>query len=191
MDDIPKTVPVKDRYTYADYQAMPADGNRYEVVDGALKVTPSPTPGHQFSVGELHLIFRRWAKRAGGMVFFAPLTVYLSDDNVVEPDLMWISKERIRKIVTPKVIHGSPDLLVEVLSPSTRRWDRVKKLRVYARYGVREYWLVDPEDEMVEILVLKDGQYQIHASGSGSERLTSSIDPALQIMPKGLFLQLP
>lgn len=191
MDDVPKIVPAKDRYSYADYEAMPHDGNRYEVVDGELKVTPSPTTSHQFASGRLHRILDRWAEQAGGLVFYAPLTVHLSDENVVEPDLMWISKDRIREIVTPKIIRGSPDLLIEIASPSTRRWDRVKKLRVYARFGVREYWLVDPEDELVQIMILKDGQYHIHASGMGSERLASGIDPSLEIVPAELFLQLP
>lgn len=191
MDEIPKNVPIKDRYTYADYQAMPSDGNRYEVVDGELEVSPSPTTAHQWASKRVCLLLEEWAEEhAEGLVFYAPLTVYLSDDNVVEPDLMWISKPRIREIVTRKIIRGAPDLIVEVASPSTRRWDRVKKLRVYARFGVREYWLVDPEDETVEILVLESGQYRIHAAGSGSEKLASAIDPRLVVEPASLFLQL-
>jgi Uma2 family endonuclease len=189
MDEPPKkTVPVKDRYTYADYLEMPeGDGHRYQILDGELAVSATPATPHQYACGRLYLLLDRWAERyAGGLVFFAPLAVLLSDDNVLEPDVMWIAPDRITEIAG-KIIRGAPDLVVEVASPSTVRFDRVKKLRIYARFGVREYWLVDPGMGTVEILALESGGYRIHASGAGSDRLASALDPRLEVVPETLF----
>jgi len=114
-------------------------------------VTPSPDTRHQTIVGALHLLVASFLQRRGiGRIFLAPFDVVLSDLDVVEPDLVYVSAERA-SIVTAKNVQGAPDLVIEVLSPSTRRTDEVTKRKLYDRVGVREYWIVDPELETIKV----------------------------------------
>jgi Uma2 family endonuclease len=136
--------------TYADYLALD-DGQRYEVVAGVLYVTPAPVPRHQLVAGALHDELRRWVRpRRLGVVFIAPTDVVLSDTDVVQPDVLFISRARLA-IVGRKAIEAAPDLVVEVLSPGTRKLDRGPKLAAYARCGVVEHWLIDAEARTVEV----------------------------------------
>jgi Uma2 family endonuclease len=173
--------------TYEDYKVCPEDGQRYEIIEGDLAVSPTPILWHQELVVRLFLIFRKWSEGgAGGMVVVAPATVILAFDTVVEPDVFWISPQQVDDIAKD-VVHGAPDLVVEVLSPSTGDRDRGIKARTYARYGVREYWLVDPATETVSILALRGRGFRVHAKGSGQRALASSLDPKLTVVPAELF----
>ena len=183
--------PARVHYTWDDYVELPDDGQRYEVIDGNLFVTPAPVFAHQLVSGELYDLLRGWAKRrAGGVVAYAPVDVVLANDTIVQPDLLWIAQERIRSIVGDRVT-GIPDLVVEILSPSTARRDRHKKSEVYARFGAREYWIVDPEKRSVEIRSLQGGAFVTHAAGVGDTPLASALDSALLVVPSALFHDCP
>lgn len=179
----------KKRYTYADSLEFPDDGNRYEILEGELAVTPSPTPGHQSASGRLHLLLNDWIRRkARGRVYYAPLDVILADDTLVQPDLFWIAPDRIAT-VTPKGIVAAPDLVIEILSRSTALRDRNTKARIYFRHGVREYWLVDPVKKSVAMLVPVGESFAVHAQGGDHARLVSLLDPDLVVVPEQLFVE--
>ena len=139
------------RMTYEDYLELPDDGKRYEVIEGELVVNASPIPRHQQIAlrigGRIDLYFEN---HGSGQVFVAPLDVVLADDVVLQPDVMIVSAARMQ-VVGPTHIHGAPDLVVEVLSDRTRKRDETVKRKLYERYGVNEYWIVDPAGNIVKI----------------------------------------
>ena len=146
-------------YRLVDYAALP-DEPRCELIRGRFYVTPSPFPAHQ----SISLILGRdlyaIARREGGRVFTAPLDVTLAEHSVVQPDILYVTKDRLG-IVGPRGIEGAPDLVVEVLSLGTARRDRREKLALYAESGVREVWLVDPAGRQIEILANDDGRFVV------------------------------
>ena len=143
------------KFTVKDYMSMPGD-KRYQLLDGEMILAPSPTTRHQTIVQRLNLALQEFVA-AGflGQLWFAPLDVILSDHDVAQPDILFVSNER-SSIITDANIQGAPDLVVEILSPGTVEFDRGYKLALYGRHGVREYWLVDPDAETVEVLTLGD-----------------------------------
>lgn len=129
---------------------MPA-GLRYELVEGDMRMVPSPSTLHQKVSKRLgHLLLERLEDRGMGQVCNAPYDVVLSEHNVVQPDLLFISSERLG-IIEKANVKGSPDLVVEILSQSAEEWDRVTKRRAYSRHGVRELWIVDPQAQSIEV----------------------------------------
>jgi Uma2 family endonuclease len=149
-------VPRLGPYRVADYDRLP-DEPRYELVFGRFHLTPSPFPRHQVVVTMLLLHFHRIAKAAGGFLFFTPLDVVLADHSVVQPDLLYVSAARLDLIGNR--VEGAPDLVVEVLSPGTARFDRGRKLRLYSLYGIEEYWLVDHERRQIDFLIKEAGSF--------------------------------
>jgi Uma2 family endonuclease len=139
------------KFTYDDFLNFPDDGKRHEIIDGEHFVTPSPNTKHQRIVVNLTVVLSAYLRQhAIGEVFIAPFDVVFSDLNVVEPDLLYISRER-RQVVTEKHVVGAPDLAVEILSPGTRKTDEVTKRNLYEHFGVQEYWVVDPELDAVKV----------------------------------------
>ena len=139
------------KLTYADYEKMPADGFRHEIIEGEEYKTPPPGTNHQTVVLNIAALLRAHVvSKKLGRVFVAPTAVVFSEHDAVEPDVFFISKANA-SIITPKNIQGAPDLVVEVLSPSTASNDRGPKLKKYDDGGVREYWIVDPLAKTVEI----------------------------------------
>jgi Uma2 family endonuclease len=131
---------------------MPEDGKRYEAIDGDLYVTPAPKPRHGWIAYELVRALHPLLVRPGhGRVFFAPIGVEFPDtEEGVQPDILFIANERL-DIIGEDWIRGAPDLVIEILSPSTAERDRTVKLKLYQRQGVGEYWIVDPETKTVEV----------------------------------------
>ena len=139
------------QYTYEDFLLFPDDGKRHEIIDGEHYMSPSPLTKHQRISMNLSVAFSIFLKKNKiGEVFHAPYDVIFSDTNIVEPDILFVSAERAM-IVTEKNIQGAPDLVIEILSPSTRKTDEITKRKLYEHYGVGEYWVVDPELETVKI----------------------------------------
>ena len=134
---------------YEDLETFPEDNLRREILDGELYVTPSPVPRHAKVADAIGTALRAYAKRAGGECYTSPVDVVLSAQNVVVPDSVYIAPERLHTIGL-KAILGVPSLLIEVLSPSTSSVDRNKKREIYARSGVPEYWIVDPDQNTIE-----------------------------------------
>lgn len=152
--------------TRADLQALPDDGHRYELVDGVLVVSPSPRHLHQRAVGNLHVMLRA-ACPPELEVVLAPFAVALADDTEVQPDLLVAPRTQF----TPRELPGPPLLAVEVLSPSTRRFDLLLKRDRLEQAGVPSYWLVDPDVPSMTVLELHDGRYNEVASGRGDDEV--------------------
>jgi len=148
-------------YRAEDYANLP-DSPRCELIQGNFYVPPSPAIPHQFLGFELAKGLDAPARSAGGYVFLAPLDVRLADHSIVQPDVIYVSAAR-RGILGDRQgrIEGAPDLLIEILSPGTARRDRVQKLDLYARFDVREYWIVDPAERQIEFLVNENGRFVV------------------------------
>ncbi|HEY3368639.1 MAG TPA: Uma2 family endonuclease [Symbiobacteriaceae bacterium] len=175
------------RFTYEDYKQLPED-KRVELIEGELLMTPAPTTRHQAILGELFGQIRMFARhRRLGQVFMAPVDVILSEENVVQPDLVFVSRER-RHIVDPDGgINGAPDLAVEILSPRTAGRDRLFKRKLYAMFGVREYWIVDPVTRAIEVLVPgESGLETWRVFGEGTE-LSSPLFSEFTIAVSSVF----
>lgn len=152
------SVPTRIRFTYRDYKSIPeTDPRRFELLDGELVMVPAPSISHQRASGNLEFILREFVRRHQlGWVLDAPIDVVLGEGDeveVVQPDILFISRER-RHMLHHDEIRGAPDLVVEVLSPATEARDRGYKRTLYARHGVKEYWLVDPEKQTLEVYTL-------------------------------------
>ena len=139
------------KLTYADYLLFPDDGLRHEIIEGEHYVTASPATRHQRILLNLSYLMQAHLETSPtGEIFFAPFDVLLSEFNVFVPDLIYLSRERSH-LLTSKNLQGAPDLAVEILSPSTRSRDMRLKREVYARTGVLEYWVIDPDDDSVTV----------------------------------------
>ena len=151
---------VKDKLTYADYMKTP-DDERYELLNGELIMSPSPKEIHQYISGNLHLVLGAFVReRSLGRGYFSPFDVVLSDTDVVQPDLLFVSNERA-DIITPDNIQGAPDLVVEILSPATAERDTTVKLDLYAQHGVKEYWIVDPDARTIMVMLWREGGFEV------------------------------
>lgn len=169
------------RLTYEAYVCLPEDGKRYEILDGELAAAPAPAPKHQIVSRNLEWVLHGHArKNAAGNVFNAPIDVILSPDTIVQPDLLFIRAGR-EAIVTERAIEGAPDLVVEILSRSSARQDRVVKASLYARHGVTHYWLVDPEARTIELYELEGDAYRLIAKAASQETLRPSLFSGLEI----------
>lgn len=141
--------------TYDDYRKTPP-GQRFELVEGVLRRMDAPTILHQDVLQRLWLqLYGQLQARGKGRVYHAAVDVLLSDHNVVQPDLLYVKADRLG-IIGQANVSGAPDLVVEILSPTTERWDRQVKRQLYERYGVREYWIVDTGSQTVEVMSLED-----------------------------------
>lgn len=145
-------------YRRRDYETLP-DERRCELIYGRLYVSPSPNPRHQVVVAAAWAALHGIARATGGIAFVAPLDVVLADHSVVQPDVCYLTAGN-RGIVGER-LEGSPDLVVEVVSPGTSRRDRGEKLALYAETGIREYWIVDPTERQIEFLVNEAGRFVV------------------------------
>ncbi len=183
----PKTYDVK--FTYEDYLLFPDDGRRHELIDGEHFMTPSPSTRHQRISRNLLTLLHNYLRQAkAGEAFDAPTDVLLSDLDLVQPDLLFISSHR-SSIITEKCIQGAPDLVVEIVSETTRKTDEVIKRKLYERYGVQEYWIVDPELEIIKVFRMTEQGYVRSAELSNEARdtLTTPLLPDLQIPLSEIF----
>ncbi len=192
-DEVREAVPPYDSYevrlTYDDYCRAP-EGLRYELVEGDLRMVPSPNVSHQRISGHLEKALRDRVDRHGlGEVLDAPLDVVLSQHNVVQPDILYVSRHRLG-IITKANIWGPPDLVVEILSPSTANWERTAKRAVYAKYGVQELWIVDPEARSIEVAARQGGAdlvtRQVYPEGT---TLESQVLPGFALAIDDVFRQ--
>ena len=173
--------------TYKHYEALPADGRRYELHEGELSVTPAPNPQHQRILRNLNDVLWQHVKtRALGEVLFAPIDCILGETTVVQPDLVYLDATHL-SIVSARGIEGPPTLVVEILSPSTTLIDRSTKRQLYARYGVPYYWIVDPEARTVEAYSLSEGGYHLVTGAAGPDTVTLPPFPELAFAPASLW----
>jgi Uma2 family endonuclease len=163
-------------YRAADYWQLP-EGESVELLRGRFMMSPSPIPLHQIVAGRLNRILQKAEIADGGLALLAPMDVVLADDTVVQPDLLYIAQDR--RSIVQNCIEGPPDLIIEILSPTTERRDRLEKLDLYARYRVAEYWMVDPQKELFEFLINQQGRFVVMSSSGG--RYQSPCLPRIEI----------
>ena len=174
------------KFTVKDYMSTP-EGTRYQLLDGEMILPPSPTDRHQMVAAQLFVAIHQFVSQHGlGRVRYAPLDVVLSNYDVAQPDILFVSNAR-SDIVTDANIQGAPDLVVEILSPGTATYDRGYKQALYSRHGVREYWLVDPDAGTVEVLAESQEGLAPVASYDAGGTLTSPLLEGLIIELAGIF----
>lgn len=174
-------------FTYEDYKLLPEDGHRWEILDGDLVREPAPRPFHQIIADSLLVLLRQFVVERGfGLVISSPLDVVLSEENVLQPDIVFIPKDRWA-IVTEENLWGAPALAVEVLSPATTHRDRAVKRKIYERFGVEEYWIVDPERKEIEVLSRTEAGYARRDLLREGDALTSPLFPGLSLPLTQIF----
>jgi Uma2 family endonuclease len=171
------------RVSFADLEQWPADGRRYELYDGEVYVVPSPLPVHQVVSANLHLALSEYVREHGGIVLYAPLDIVLTEYDVVQPDLLLFTRQRQDLVNLRRVTRHSPDLAIEILSPSTASNDRGRKMNLLARHGVQEYWLVDPDAIEIDVYGLDGNQFRIVAAAIGEDLVRSALLPSLRLRP--------
>src|ERR1044071_9650958 len=140
------------KLTYDDFLLFPDDGQRHELIDGEHYVTASPNMKHQYVLGNLHFLIRSWLEEHRvDRVFLSPFDVVFTRFDVLEPDLLFLTHARARQVLTAANVQGVPELVVEIGSPSTRKRDETIKKRLYEREGVAEYWVVDPDLDVIRV----------------------------------------
>ena len=177
------------KLTYEDYRLIPDDGKRHELIDGEHIMSPSPTTKHQrISMRLSYELHRFLQEHRLGEVFVAPCDVVLSDFDVVQPDLIFIATAQA-EIVTETNIHGTPTLVVEILSEGNRKLDETIKRQRYEHYGIPEYWIIDPALDQVKIYRLADGRYGQASvlSLEANDLLTTPLLPSLSLPLATLF----
>jgi Uma2 family endonuclease len=180
------SVPAALKFTYEDYCFLPED-RRHEVIDGEVFVTPAPTLFHQIVKQRLERILVDFVQAGGlGVVLDAPCDVLLSKHDIVQPDILFVSEAK-RAILAEKFVSGAPDLVIEVLSPSTEDRDRIAKAKRYATFGVREMWVVDPAAKSVEILVNGGEGFRREALYAGTDTVRSAILSGLEFPAAPVF----
>jgi Uma2 family endonuclease len=178
-DGIVVWMAARSRLTYDDYAALPDDGNRYELLAGVLYVVPAPNPLHQRVSKRLQRQLEAFFEERGlGEVFDAPVDVILGCHDVAEPDILVVGSPQQ---ISHRAIEGAPLLVVEVLSPSSRRHDRVLKAERYLTLGVGHYWIVDPESRELACMRATQGKWELVASGRGDDEVCDPSWPALTI----------
>ena len=178
------------KLTYDDFVLFPDDGLRHELIDGEHYVTTAPILKHQKVLSNLHALIAPWLRNQPiGEVYFAPVDVVFSEFDVVEPDLLYVSNERAAEVLKKANVQGAPELVVEVGSPTTRRRDETVKRALYERAGVSEYWVVDPELDVVRVY-RRDGERfsrPVELSAEAGDVLTTPLLPGLDLELTDIF----
>jgi Uma2 family endonuclease len=186
--DKPKQTKKRKRWTYEEYYRLD-DDRRYELYNGELipMQPPSPSPDHQDEALELTVILRDFVRaRKLGKVFIAPLDVVFDKENTAQSDIIFIAKANA-ELVQERGIFGAPDLVVEIVSPGSVRRDRYEKLALYARFGVKEYWILDSGNRSLEVLTLADDKYVVHSAAAESGHVSSRVLRGLKVKLSDLF----
>jgi Uma2 family endonuclease len=173
--------------TYADYAALPDDGRRYELHEGELSVTPAPGVRHQRVLLNLADTLLHHVKAGRlGEVFLAPLDCIMTDITVVQPDIVYVSRDR-SALISERAIEGAPTLAIEIVSPSSERIDRQRKFDLYARHGVPHYWIVDPATREILAYVLTAGVYRLVARLAGEQPQALPPFDGLELDPAAIW----
>ena len=180
------TAKTRRKFTYEDYKNTP-DDTRYELLDGELVVVPAPKEIHQRLDMDIGTPLDVFVKAGNlGRVYSAPFDIVFSDTEVVQPDLIFVSNECIH-IITEDNIRGAPDLVIEILSPSTAGRDRTFKRTLYERHGVQEYWMVDPSARNITVLLMGEGGYDLMGIYGEGQTLTSPALPGFSLNLDDIF----
>mgnify|MGYP001327293968 CR=1 FL=1 len=173
-------------YTYDDYLKID-DDNQYELIGGKLVLVPAPRTIHQLVKGNIFWVLKDYIRKNNlGEILDAPTDVLLSETEKPQPDILFIAKNRL-DIITEMNIQGAPDLVIEILSPSTGRHDKVEKSRMYYKHGVKEYWIVDPDHKVIEVFIPAEKNWNLFQSYNTDEILTSPLLNGLEIPLKDIL----
>lgn len=173
-------------YTYEDYLKIDND-NQYELIGGKLILVPAPKTTHQLVKGNIFWALKDYIRKNKlGEVLDAPTDVLLSETEKPQPDILFISTERL-DIISEMNVQGAPDLVVEVLSPSTGKNDRVEKSKMYYKHGVKEYWIVDPDHKTIEVFIPAEKNWNLFQSYDDDDTLVSPLLTGLEIKLKDIF----
>jgi Uma2 family endonuclease len=164
---------VQAKITADDFLQLPETNLPTELIDGEIIVAPAPKASHQNTVFSSAKTIEKIAPH--GKVYISPIDVYLDERNVVQPDVMWNGTDSQCILIDDSYWRGAPDLVVEVLSPSTALRDKQTKFRLYEKYGVREYWMVEPAAQYVEVWYLVEGKFALHGVFGVGETFTSTV----------------
>ena len=183
-------IPQKKVYTCADYALLP-EGAPYQLIGGKLIMTPAPTTYHQGISMRLEVKLATFViEKDLGMVYDAPVDVYLEETENYQPDIIYISKDMLH-IIEPAMVKGAPDLIIEILSPSTAYYDLREKFKVYARHGVKEYWIVDPHEQSIEIYRGEEGKFKQIQRAEKEGKVQSVVLHGFEVEIKDVFVKLP
>jgi Uma2 family endonuclease len=175
--------------TNADLECLPEDGNRYELIEGELYVSTAPDLIHQRTLGNIYHIFRSFLmQQPMGEILFGP-GVILSDYDGVIPDLVYLSNQRRNEVATGERIYGPPTLVIEILSPGSQNSDRDRKLKLklYSKFGVEEYWIVDPRKRAVEVYRREAETLKLFTTFVSDENITTPLLPSFGPAVKSFF----
>jgi Uma2 family endonuclease len=173
--------------TYAEYCLLPDDGKRYQVIEGELIVSPAPRTSHQRIVLRLAMLLEPYVDMHSlGAIYIAPTDVVLAPSTVVQPDIAFVRSDHLDAI-TDLNIQGPPDLCIEVLSPGTEATDRERKRALYARYGVPEYWIVDPVRRSVSLFVREGERYTLAREAFEDDEVTSALLVGFRANVRAIF----
>ena len=161
------------RVSFTDLQHMPDDGRRFELYDGEVFELSGPIPVHQVVVDNIKRLLQRYSDGHGGLSFVSPIDIVFSEYNVVQPDVIFFTRGRRHLVDFYAAIRHAPDLVVEVLSPSTSTNDRGRKMRMFARFGVAEYWIADPLAKSLEVYGFRDGAGRLVQTACGDDLVQS------------------
>jgi Uma2 family endonuclease len=174
------------RYTIADYERLP-EGSLYQLIDGELIMSPAPTPRHQRVLRELLIILYGYVvERELGEVLCAPIDVYLTETEAYQPDLIFLSNERLHQI-KERNVQGAPDLVVEILSLGNSYYDLTHKKRIYEAASVKEYWIVDPMKQRIEVYENQDGRFELVSEAQRTGKAASKLLEGLAVAPEQIF----
>jgi len=165
------------KITYREVASWPDDGRRYELYDGEVSEVPAPLPRHQLAMLELQASLRDYVKSHGGLAIVSPIDIVFNETNVLQPDIVVFTAARRHHVHLDQPIQAPPDVAVEVLSPSTAANDRGRKLRMFERFGVTEYWMLDPVAEQIEVRRLVGGRYAAKTVTGRDGRFDSAVLP--------------
>ena len=180
------------KLTYDDFLLFPDDGKRHELIDGEHYVTPSPNVKHQrVQINLVRALLSYLDAHPVGEIFCAPLDVVLSQHDVVEPDMFYLSHERAAEVLTPQHARGAPELVIEIASTSTRKRDETIKRQLYERDGVSEYWVIDPELDSIRVYRREGDRFgrAVELTSERGDLLTTPLLPGLEIELARIFAE--
>jgi len=180
--------PIRTRVRAADYFQLPeyAENDLIQLIDGEVMISMPPIPKHQDIADEIFYLFKTIARKSSGRAFFSPIEVYLDEHNVYEPDVLYLKPDSACT-VGDKRLMGAPDLVVEVLSPGTAKYDRQQKYQAYERHGVGEYWIVDPVHEVIEVWALGDDASFVRQGAYADDDTFKSVTLGEDVAVKPIF----
>jgi Uma2 family endonuclease len=178
---------VDPRVSFAELCQWPDDGRRYELYDGEVIVVPAPMPRHQVVALRISHLLQDYADASGGLALISPIDIAFTEHDVLQPDVVLFRPERRSQIDMMEVIRIAPDLAVEVLSRTTEARDRGRKMQMFARFGVPEYWIVDPVRNVLEIYELNERVYVLAATCGETARVDSPTLPGLSFYARRVF----